>query len=184
MTATGCQGREGFFAARENLGSATWRAEVARIVPLLSVSWTVAAEWVDFSSVTVRAGSPSLTTWQGVGSSTERAFEAHMNMLAQVYEFRDPHAVRAFLRSNRSLVPLLQSARAKIGEWFTDSGLRVTLQVIDDPDDRAARRLAAYIHTGLQPADALAQLDRFDDWWIEASQQADYRIVVDLEYLD
>ena len=125
-----------------------------------------------------------LVGWQEIGGSTEKAFEAQMSMIAQLYEFRDPQAVRTFLRSNRSILPLLQAARAKIGETFTNRDPVVTLQVINDPDDPDTSRLVAYIHTDLKPVEAIARLDKFDDWWAAASREADDKVIVDLEYTD
>ena len=41
-----------------------------------------------------------------------------MSTLSQLYDIPDSRAVRAFLHAERSLLPLLQTTREKISQWF------------------------------------------------------------------
>ena len=90
--------------------------------------------------------------------------------LSSCYEFKDYTRVLGFLLRQPSLVGLLFEASAHIEEIF---GPRATtsLEVVRDPDSPTGEEsLLVLVHSGLEPARAMAALDRFDElWWTEAN---------------
>ncbi len=140
---------------------------------------------------TVSASGPSLVLpellngnviWQQVDSSTSLASLHQLRLLEQIYIFRGPEEVSRFLCAYQFLIPLLLEARTKIAEHF-EPYPPVFLEVMVDPDAIDDHQLVAFIQANLEPAEALASLDRFDkDWWLEASRRSRGKLCIHLEY--
>lgn len=84
--------------------------------------------------------------------------------LERIYSLRSAAAVRRFLHSYPELLEVLLEAHIHLRRCF-GSDLRVTLEVVSDPEVEGLEELFAYIHTRLPVAEALARLDRLDDEW-------------------
>jgi hypothetical protein len=85
------------------------------------------------------------------------------------------------LSENNLLIPLLFEACARIMACFDDT--KMALEVLSDPEAPSDLQLVVYIQTHLPPNDAIAKLDQFDDeWWLEASQRADGKLCIHIEY--
>lgn len=103
--------------------------------------------------------------------------------LAEVFEFRDEPAVRAFLAANADLLPLLEAIPGKIVAYFPRHE-RLVLEVFEDPENEAAPpELIALIPGHYKPGEGLPRLNTMArDWWLEAFRSAGGRFTIDLEY--
>jgi len=119
--------------------------------------------------------------WQETGVSTVHSFELQVWWVKQLYAFRRPEEVFWFLQAHPFLVPLLFEAYAQIAKHFGPYP-PMFLEVIADPEAIDDRQLVAFIQTDLDPAEALASLDRFDkSWWLEASHRSRGKLCIHLE---
>ncbi|MGH7453772.1 MAG: hypothetical protein ACRENG_20650 [bacterium] len=101
--------------------------------------------------------------------------------LGKLYTFRRPMEVSEFLEAHPFLVPLLVEAHDKIGEHFEPQP-EVVLEVVADPEADDDRQLVAFIQSGVDPAEALLRLDKFDKgWWLKASHRSRGKLCIHLE---
>lgn len=66
--------------------------------------------------------------------------------------------------------------------WFFGTAAQVTLDVVSDPEAEPQRSfLTAVISTELDPLDALARRDKFDEaWWREVGRKHP-RLIIDVD---
>jgi hypothetical protein len=109
--------------------------------------------------------------------------ESVFNRLESIYVFRAVAHVKSFLEKNVFLTPLLLEANSKIREHFGTLST-IALEVSLDPENGKYQQLWARIQTGLEPADAITLLTKFDDeWWLEASVNSKNLLNIKLEYV-
>lgn len=90
-----------------------------------------------------------------------------VSRLRRLYEFRGGLALERFLRDNDFLITLLLDAPEEIRKHF-DSGTRVALEIVEDPEARGDQQLFVVVRTKFPPKVAralLAQLDQ--NWWLD-----------------
>ena len=103
------------------------------------------------------------------------------NVLASLYVFADHTAVRAFLLYDPVIRALLFDAFPRITLVF-GAAAQVTLDVLHDPEGGSDPPfLTALITTELDPEQALAHLEEFDEsWWREVGRRHG-QLVIDVD---
>lgn len=101
--------------------------------------------------------------------------------LAEVYKFRRPNEVYAFLSEEQSAVSLISDAKRVIREYFPKD--EIFMEVLADPNSPNEKELLISISTSLPPEEAISRLDAFDDnWWLCASTSSTADICIKVEY--
>jgi hypothetical protein len=80
------------------------------------------------------------------------------------YVIHDPASMRLFLAHHPGLGDVLIQGFREVTELF-GHGQPVVLKVIRDPEIEESEKLVAFIHTSLEPEEALARLDELDRRW-------------------
>jgi hypothetical protein len=114
---------------------------------------------------------------------TARVFkkEPKSEALEKFYTFCRPVEVSGFLKTYPFLIPLLDEAYSKIGDYF-GSKPNIVLEVVTDPEADDDRQLVAYIQTQFDVDEALARLDQLDEnWWFKASRKGHGKLCIHLE---
>lgn len=120
---------------------------------------------------------------QSLAASTEANKESEIEQLAKDYQFKDYAAVRSFLSSHSELLMVLHQGHHKVKDIF-GFDTEIALEVFTDPESDTGQKLFALIYTALPVDTALAQLERLDqEWWLEASIQANGFLNFDVEYI-
>ncbi len=109
-----------------------------------------------------------------------------MRMLPWI--LRERGRVESYLDAYPFLASLMMAVRTKIQEYF--GSVDIALEVCRDPDAPGAEQLFVLIrippdHQGPDGVEAaLDRLRRFDDeWWLEASPEAQGRLSIHLEFV-
>ena len=103
-----------------------------------------------------------------------------LETLSTDYATRTYTHVVSYLQRWPHLVPLLQAAVPHVEAVF-GSGLRMILEVVDDPE--APQQLMAYIPTKLAPEQAVAKINEFDSaWWLSQLGDAQGKLMFDVEF--
>ena len=84
--------------------------------------------------------------------------------LAASYQIENPPEAEAFLKEYSSLIPLLREAVPQVRLIF-GTDVRLTLQVVHDPEVADESELTVYIHTNLPVEEAMDKLSRLDEEW-------------------
>ena len=104
-----------------------------------------------------------------------------LSRVQELYTLRRPAEVLGFLNAHPDILPLLLEAYPHVAQHFGPSPV-VFLEVVKDPETNDEGQLAAFIRTGLEPAEALARLDSLDkSWWLEASRRSQAPLCIHLE---
>ena len=102
--------------------------------------------------------------------------------IEQLYIFRRPDEVTAFLATHPFLAPLLLEAHGKIVEYFGPS--EIILEVITDPEAIDDHELFALIRVNLSADEALVRLDRLDaGWWLDVSRRGKGKFNIHVEFV-
>ena len=108
--------------------------------------------------------------------------EAQFNDLRQQFALRDEASVRLYLCKYPFLFPLLLEAKAQVTRFFGNE-TQPALQISVDPNDWAAQ-LFVVIPTRLNADAAFALFDQLDqEWWLEASERAEFRMNFTPEFI-
>jgi hypothetical protein len=115
--------------------------------------------------------------------ATERAVSETIDMLGELYRFREPDEVRAYLARNPDLLDLLVEGAGKI-PTFLPGEEPIILEVVVDPEDESdAGGLVAIVRTTFNVKDVRTHMDRLlREWLISAGQQTFGRFGVGVEY--
>lgn len=106
-----------------------------------------------------------------------------VDIVSDLYSFRDRNNVRAFLEMHREILPVLVEAYSQIQAHF-GSGTPVVLTVISEPTNRQSAELFALISTSLPVEQALAAMRRFDDeWWLDVPEYQTGTLNFDVEFV-
>ncbi len=101
--------------------------------------------------------------------------------LAEVYKFRRPEEVYAFLRKDPTAIALILEAQRRIREHFSEE--EIFMEVLTDPSLPDEKELLISISTSLPPDEAIRRLDAFDeDWWLGALTNSTADICIKVEY--
>lgn len=115
--------------------------------------------------------------------TVERTIAAEIDSLEEVFHFRQPDDVRAYLTANPDLLPLVREAAAQLRAFLPGDG-RLVLEVlwdVDDEDDPG--ELFALFLTTLEPDAVRPALNRLTwDWLVQARRPAVGRFNVNVEY--
>jgi len=108
----------------------------------------------------------------------DREFDLSIKTLVRMYMFSDRREVTAFLRSNRTVVPLLIEAFPHFNRSF--NGTPLLLEVMaEESESRTINALAMW--WGIRE-EARARLRSFDNsWWLENVGKANGRVVFDYQ---
>jgi hypothetical protein len=107
----------------------------------------------------------------------------NLQRLAESYAFRDEATVRSFLHDHPQVIEVLLEAYTRLQGYFGPD-LRVTLEVVRDPEVEDLGELFAYIATSLPVCDALTQLNRFDgNWFLDQLDRVDGLLNFNLEFV-
>lgn len=108
--------------------------------------------------------------------------QADIELLEQLYTFRDKAKVIQFLENYPFLVAPLLEAPNKIRPYFPDEQL--FLQVVWNPEIIDYVQLVLSILTNLHPYEAMDREDRLNHWWFGLSHQVHQQLCVLLEFPD
>lgn len=90
-----------------------------------------------------------------------------LSSLRELYSFRNPQEISAFLKQYPPLITFLEDAYKKITDYFPNG--KLFLQVDFDREVPSWEKLAVYISTDLDVDEALDKLYEFlDEWWADA----------------
>jgi hypothetical protein len=106
--------------------------------------------------------------------------EAGIEEIERSFALRNESEVAAFLAEHPFLLPLPRESYDRINEQFPNA--RPVLEVVTDPEGADDFQLALFIHTRLAPEEAMANLERFDDWWLDAMDRARGKLCITLEF--
>lgn len=102
-------------------------------------------------------------------------------LIKQKYCIREEITVFHFLEAHPFLAQLLLEAYPYIREYF--SGAKVSLEVVDDPEEYGREQLVAFIKTDMEPEDAVEALSTFDKvWWLDSLKRARGNLCITVEY--
>ncbi len=109
------------------------------------------------------------------------SYTTNIQLLKQLYLFRNVEEVQNFLEANSFLVSLLKEGYSHIKKYFPYS--RVFLEVVTDPEAFDEKQLVAFIVVEQDSDDASEALDQLDeDWWLDAMERAQDKLCVTLEF--
>lgn len=118
-----------------------------------------------------------IETAHEIATATSQSFAA----IQRLYGCRKGKAVLEFLAAHAFLIPILEEVAERISDYFI-SNSKPVLEVTTDPEAFDSRTLFVFIQTHLPLAEALRQLDRFDEaWWLQASERANGKLCIDVE---
>ncbi len=99
------------------------------------------------------------------------------------FDLREAHQVKQYLQRYPFLLSLIFEAQAKIACLFSLS-TKTALEVNTDPSDGSAR-LYLVVPTKLHAQAAYELFERFEqEWWLEASERAQFRMSIVPEFSD
>ena|SRR5215212_1009463 len=102
-------------------------------------------------------------------------------ILSRIYVVADRSTIAQFLDAHPFLVPLLIEVRRELLAYFPHAS--VVLEVFTDPEFGEESKLVAAINPTVPPDEAIKQYRRFQHaWWISATQRAQGKLAVTLEY--
>lgn len=99
-----------------------------------------------------------------IDSALVEVLEAGIGEIEARYSLRDAPTVRQYLRDYPEVIEVLIEARPHLEEHF-GTEVRVSLEVINDPEAAEIKELFAYIATDLSADEAVMRLDAFDEGW-------------------
>jgi hypothetical protein len=103
------------------------------------------------------------------------------DLVGQVYVFRDPVNVHAFLDCYPFLVPLLLEAAPHLEHYFP--GQNIFLEVVNDPESTDTSQLVAIVVETTSPEEAFDRLEQFDQaWWVGAVRRAKGKLCIDVAF--
>ena len=109
----------------------------------------------------------------------EQEFNASLTMLRKNFIFKTGDAVTAFLKTHRTLIPILLEATTYLAHFF-GADVPLALEIISDDGPPASINALALFHGN--SIDARAALDLFDKaWWMANMRKASGRIVFDYD---
>lgn len=89
--------------------------------------------------------------------------------LPRVFELRDSARVKSYLTSHPFLSPVLRDLARELSRHF--NGLKMALEVMDDPESENDRMLFALVNAGsLTVAEARRRLNEFDRSWTAGNE--------------
>jgi hypothetical protein len=105
---------------------------------------------------------------------------AVMSELSREYQIPDEEEFLAFLERYPAVAPLLFDIRSNIRRFFGED--RVRLDMFHDPEwPQDDPELVVNIQTALEPMEALARLQKFDDeWWIKQLSETRPPLIVSI----
>lgn len=120
-----------------------------------------------------------LTAFESTAATT-RISSAELALIGQLYQLRDRASVTQFLYGHHALSSLLIELAVVASVYLPQAALE--LGVVTDPEE-GGRELVLFLVTSQDPAEALAQLDRFDEeWWLDNRGRGRGEISVSLDY--
>ena len=104
-----------------------------------------------------------------------------IDILEEYYVFRNPRAIRDFIRGDSEIISALALTSDAIRKYYPDAQL--FLDIYRDHDDTGFELLALRIGTGLRHPETRRRLKMFRaDWWkCKVSDKVDSRVVVGVE---
>jgi len=115
-------------------------------------------------------------------AATVRINLRDIQILEELYTFRERKNVIGFLETYPFLVSLLLEAHYKVQEYF--EGAQLFLEVFSDPEKIEKDELILYISTSLPPVEANRYLAEFDkNWWLKVSNLSYDKLCIDVEYI-
>ncbi len=121
------------------------------------------------------------SNWRRGAGSTALEQEKSIEVLADLYTFRDYVQVANFLRQNPFLIGLLMRAYKEVQRYF-GFNVEVALEVFTDPEAETEQELFALIQARLPLQEDIDLLERFnEEWWLDALPAARCKLTIDLE---
>jgi hypothetical protein len=106
-----------------------------------------------------------------------------LDILSELYVFRDYRAVCSYFEKQRNLLPVLIEAHCRISATFGKSVAPV-LSIVREPTAPESVELFALIPTTLPIETALQYLAKFDEeWWLDAAEHQQARLNFDIEFV-
>lgn len=108
--------------------------------------------------------------------------EAQIDDLQAIYEFREPDEVRAYLRANPDLLPLVREAATKLHDSLPGEG-RLALDVVVDPGDEDDPGELFAVYRTDQPLTVIRpEFNRLTrEWIVPAGRASGGRFNIDFE---
>ncbi|HED03519.1 MAG TPA: hypothetical protein ENI60_01985 [Candidatus Fraserbacteria bacterium] len=159
------------FVVKETLGSADTTPYMAASLTRCWLGLTMPS--TDASATIFLTPAQTRTPWEttnlqsffdllleGLGEDLNTPLE----QLATSYQIENPPEVEAFLKDYSFLIPLLREAAPQVRLIF-GTDVRLTLQVVHDPEVAGESELTIYICTNLPVDEAMDKLSRLDEEW-------------------
>ena len=109
----------------------------------------------------------------------EEEFNASLTMLRKSFIFKNEEAIGTFLRTHRTLIPILLEATIHMAHFF-GADAPLALEIVSDDGPPTSINALALFHG--DSADARAALNLFDGvWWMANMRKANGRIVFDYD---
>lgn len=106
-----------------------------------------------------------------------------LQILDELYQFRDHAEVTAFLQEHSFLVDILLGGYSQVQTHF-GWNTPIALEVYIDPEGIGESELFALILTDSSPSDALDSLHRLDEqWWLDAAPESRCLLNFDVEFI-
>lgn len=131
-----------------------------------TLSWGNLDEWVSINRIRelVRTGQKNTKTFVAETELRAVLIGTRIAKLEQTYFFSKPDEIRSFLLVHPMIISVLDEAKSALGKFFGNS-VKVSLEIVSDPEVSNHRQLFGYINTDLSPEDALSCMDAFDNAW-------------------
>lgn len=114
--------------------------------------------------------------------TVERTVEEQIDELAEIYRFREPGEVRAYLTENPDLIPLVREAAAKIPEFVTPVR-PLEIEVFRNPEEEEDTAIVPVVIVDRHGPSVLPQMNRLiREWLVDAGRAAGGRFIVSDEY--
>ena len=102
--------------------------------------------------------------------------------LAASYQIENPPEVEAFLKEYSFLIPLLREVAPQARLIF-GTDVRLTLQVVHDPEVAGESELTVYIHTNLPVDEAMDKLSKLDEeWFLDQLHRTNGKLNLDIQF--
>lgn len=125
-----------------------------------------AAEYGLEDYTTVKADQDVYRLWSEEDGSVTSVSNSDFALLSGLYRQRLSTEVRRYLTLRRPLVMLLFRAYQEVRKCFPSN--RLSLELVEDPDDPEFEQLVLGIFSEDPVADTLARLERLDqEWWLD-----------------
>ena len=123
--------------------------------------------------------------WSPVGLGNYFKTSAQLTKIEKCFAFKDPGMVISLLLRSGFLAELLLEIHQKIGQYFNEAYVSVTLEIYRGADTGEEDQLFVMVKSSQDSESAYKCLARLDEeWWLRELPRAKGKMVISVEFAD